>query len=249
MKKLIALLILGLLGFYVAWPAWSGYRLYSALNSGDEATLAGKIDFPSVRDSMRPAVAAEVDKQFDQQLRQAGGGLGSMLGGDIKKQMLPKLVDGVLQTVITPANVIRIARQGGSVAESVQKILAEQMSKAGGLPGSGGGSGSGGSMPSLPGGLGGLGGAAAKLGLPGMGGGSSEPAKTAPAPATPSAATATDKGKPQFGFSNIKSFGFNGPLGLGLSLAKDPGASKPDLTAVMSFSGFDWKLTKLVPHL
>jgi hypothetical protein len=255
MKKLIALVILALLGFYVAWPAWSGYRIFTALRSNDAALLESKIDFPRVRQSMRPAVEIEVDKQIDAQLKQAGGGAAAALGGELKKQLAPKLVDTVLESVVTPANVLRIAAEGGNVAGTVQKILAEQMGKAGGLPGLGdltrqGGSDSGGGrspggLGGVIGGLGGFGGAAGQLGIPGFGGGSPQVQQPPPQPAP----AASGGGKPSYGLSNIKGFGLDGPLGYWVSLARNGASAKPDVTAGMSFSGFDWKVTRVVPHL
>lgn len=60
MRKLIAVAILALAGFYVAWPAWSGYQIRNAFLTDDVALLAHKVDFPLVRQSLRPVVAAEV---------------------------------------------------------------------------------------------------------------------------------------------------------------------------------------------
>lgn len=256
MKRLIALAILLLLGFYVVWPAWSGYRIAAALQAKDAAMLKSKIDFTSVRAGLRPVVEVEVGKELD---KQAGQGLGSLLGGDLKKQMVPKLVDMVLDKVITGENVIRIASEGGNVAGSVQKIMMEQLSKSGGIPGlpsipglTGGGSGSSGG---LPGGLGGvLAGAAGAAGagglklpgglnIPGMGGGQAQ----APAAAAPAAAPKSDA-KPSFGMANIKSFGFS-PLAYTVGVGKDPAAPKPDATIKMRFTGFDWKITDIVPNL
>jgi Protein of unknown function (DUF2939) len=248
MKKLIALVVLAILGFYVAWPAWSGYRMAQALGDGDEALLAAKIDFPSVRESLRPVVTAEVEKGIQ---KQAGQGLGALLSGDFKTKLVPQLVDVVLQKVVTPANVIRIAKEGGDVAGSVEKILMEEMNKAGGIPGlpklpGGGGS----SVPALPGGLGGLGAlgaAGSQLGIPGLPGGGGQP-KATPPPAAAAPMAASDK-KASFGLSNIKNFGLDGPLGYRVSVAKDPAGAKADVTAGMRFTGFDWKLTSLVPNL
>ena len=254
MKKLIALIILGLLGFYVAWPAWSGYKLATALRDGDAAGLESKIDFPSVRQSLRPTVTVEVEKAI---AKQGSQGLGQLLTGDLKAQMMPKLVDAVLEKVVTPINVIRIAKEGGNVAGTVEKIMMEEMGKVGGIPGLKLPGGAGG-LPNLPGGLGtiaGAGAAATQLGipgipgLPGMGGG--QPPASAPAPAAPAAPKAADStSKPaSFGLGNIKSFGLDGPLGYSVSVAKDAAAGKPDLTAGMRFTGMDWKLTSVVPHL
>jgi hypothetical protein len=256
MKKLIGLLVLALLGFYIAWPAWSGYQIYSALNNKDSGLLERKVDFPRVRESMRPAVMGEVEKQIDQQLKQAGGGLGAVLGGDLKKQLMPKMMDAVLQTIVTPANVLRIAGEGGDVAGSVRKILEEQMAASGGLPVMpklGGTSGTGG-MALPGGGLSGLGGIATQMGVPGLPGmpglGGNAPANTVPPAPNPVAVpAATTAAKTKFGFSNIKSFGFNGPFGFKIAVAKDPAATAPDVTAGMSFSGFDWKVTEVVPRI
>lgn len=255
MKKLIALILLGLLGFYVAWPAWSGYKLATALRDGDVATLASKVDFPSVRQSLRPVVAAEVEKNLARQ----GGGL---LTGDLKQQLMPKMVDAVLETVVTPVNVIRIAKEGGNVGGIVEKIMMEEMGKAGGglnipglkLPGTSAG---GGGLPGLPGGLGtiaGAGAASTQLGLPGLPGlpgmGASQPKTSAPAATpAPAPAPAASTAPPSYGLANIKTFGFDGPLGYRVAVAKDPAAAKPDITAGMRFSGFDWKLTSVVPNL
>jgi hypothetical protein len=71
----------------------------------------------------------------------------------------------------------------------------------------------------------------------------------APAPAPAPAPAAKADQKPSYGLSNIKSFGFDGPLGLKLSVAQSPAATKPDVTAVMRFTGLDWKLTDVIPHL
>ena len=245
MKKLIALIALALLGFYVAWPAWSGYRIYSALNARDAAALAGKVDFPAVRESMRPAITTQIDRELEAQMKQANNPLGGLLGGDIRKQLLPKMVEGVLEAIVTPENIIRIASEGDA-AGSIRKILTEKMgTMAGGLP-LGGGSGGGG-VPGLPsGGLGQLGDLTKQLGLPGV----VAPPAAAPSPAAPapSAAPAAKKAS-VYGIGNIKGLGFDGPLGLRISVAQDATASVPDVTAGLSFTGGDWKLTKVIPRL
>lgn len=245
MKKIIALIVLALLGFYVAWPAWSGYRMAKALGDADETLLAAKVDFASVRESLRHVVTVEVEKGVQ---KQTGQGLGALLSGDFKTQLVPKLVDVVLEKVVTPANVIRIAKEGGDVAGTVEKIMMEEMSKTGGMAGLPKLPGAGGGAPPLPGGLGSLGGlgaAGSQFGLPGLPG--ARP-PTAPPPVASGAPAPNDK-KASFGLSNIKSFGLDGPLGYRIAVAKDPAGSKADVTAGMRFTGFDWKLTSLVPHL
>lgn len=260
MRKLLAFAILGLVGFYVVWPAWSGYRIAAALQSNDPVTLAGKIDFPSVRESLRPVVTGEVDKRLTQQMSQLGGGAGQLLTGDLKKQLMPKVVDGVLAALVTPENVIRIANDSGGVVKAIEKIVAEQAGKAAGglgamMPGGGGASGG---VPAGAGGLGNIlggvvtgGGLGLPGGLPALPGGLGAQPKPEAAPATapPPVATTADGKSSSVGFANIKSFALDGPLGFGVSIAKDGAQSKPDLTAGMAFTGGDWKLVRLVPHL
>lgn len=252
MKKLLALIVLAIFGFYAAWPIYSGWRLMNAMNNGDAAGLANLVDFDSVRRSMRPAVESQISQRVDEQVAQMNPLVGKM-AGEMKSQITAQLADTVLAQAVTPDNVIRIAREGGNFAGTVEKIVLEQMSKVGGLLGLPGGT-SGGGTPAIPGGLGGvlgglggLGGAVGQLGVPGMRGGAKVDSAPAPAPAPKSADASS--AKPSYGLSNIKSFGFAGPLGLSLSVARDPAAAKPDLTTVMRFTGSDWKITDVVPHL
>jgi Protein of unknown function (DUF2939) len=251
MKKLIGLVLLGLIGFYGLWPAYSGYQINNALQMKDAALLARKIDFDAVRVSLKPAVAEEVAKQLDSAGKDSG--LGGLLGGELKKQLLPQIVETAVATIVTPANVIRIYSEGGDLKSTVEKIMREKMAQ-GGLGQLGGAAGGGGAVPALPGGItlpGGLGGLGDLMGKAGI-----DPSKvggaigsTAPKPATPTpAATTTAKATPAFGLSNVKHLALAGPLGFEVGVAKDAAATKSDVIAGMSFTGFDWKLTKIVPN-
>jgi Protein of unknown function (DUF2939) len=257
MKKLIGLIILAALGFYVAWPAWSGYRIAQALSASDAAALEGKVDFPSVRESLRPVVAAEMGKRIDKEMQNLGP-LAQSIGGDLKKKMQGQLVDQVLATIVTPANVIKVAHDGGNIAASVEKVLAEAAGQLGAVSGGGaaaGGASAGGAAGGLGGLLGGaLGGAggtsAADIGgiLGKALGGMKKPAEAAaPAATDPKAAAAGSKRS--YGLGNLKGFGFEGPLSFYASVAKDASAPKADGTVGMSFTGGDWKLTRVVPNL
>lgn len=257
MKKLLALIILGLIGFYVAWPAWSAYRIAKALSDSDEAVLARKIDFPSVRQSLRPSVITEIEKKFQDHTSR---GFGTLLSGDVKKRAVQKLVEVMLDKVVTPVNIIRIAQQGGDVSAAIEKVLMEELAKVGGLPGIPSLPGMTGGTPALPGGGLGTAGAAGPFGIPGMTGtnipglgGATPPAATPPPVATPPPMASTppatkgaDAGR-SFGLGNLKGFHFDGPLGFMVSLAKDATATKPDVTVGMRFTDLDWKLSSVVP--
>ena len=226
MKKLILLVLLLALGFYVGWPAWSGYQIWDGLKRSDAPLLERKIDFPAVRETLRPAVAAEVDRS-----------LASAGGSALQKQLAPELVELALQTVVTPQNIVAVFAGGPDALSSVTDIVGKKVGGLGGLLPSGGGAAGGGSP--LPGGL----------KIPGLGqlgkafGGDDKAAKPAK-PATPKRAE-----KPvSYGFSNIKSFAFAGPLAFEVGIARDPNAKAADATARMGFKDLDWKLTGLTLH-
>jgi hypothetical protein len=256
MKRLIGLIILAALGFYVAWPAWSGYKIAQALSASDSGALEGKIDFPAVRESLRPVVTAEMSKRIDKEMQNLGP-LAQSIGGDVKKKMQAQLVDQVLATIVTPANVIKIAHDGGNIAGSVEKVLAEAAGQLGAVAGGGAaaGGGIGGLLGGVLGGAAGTAGAGAASGVDIGGllgkalGEAKKPAEAAPAPVAADPKAASAGGKRSFGLGNLKGFGFEGPLSFYASLAKDASAVKADGTVGMSFTGGDWKLTRVVPNL
>ncbi len=261
MIRLLGLVIVAALGFYVAWPAWSGYRIAQALSASDASALEGKIDFPAVRASLRPVVAAEMSKRIDKEM-QSLGPLAQSIGGDLKTKMQGQLVDQVLATVVTPANVIKIAHDGGDIAKSVEKVMAEAAGQMGAVAGggatAGGAASGGGGIGGLLGGV--LGGATGAAGAGGASGvdiggllgkalGGKKAAEAEPAPAAADAKAAPAAGKRSFGLGNLKAFGFEGPLSFYASVAKDASAAKADGTVGMSFTGGDWKLTRVTPNL
>jgi hypothetical protein len=127
---------------------------------------------------------------------------------------------------------IRIASEAGPIKETIERVMREQMGR--GLPSTGLPAGDG---ASSDGGRG-LG---ARLGRIMRNG--NQPAAEpdgAPAPA--------EQPKRKFSLSNVKSFSFSGPLSFQVGLVKDPVAATADVTAQMSFTGGDWKLTGLVPR-
>ena len=173
MKRLIALLILVLIGFYVVWPGWSAYQIAAAIKARDAATLDRKIDFPSVRTTLRPVAEQKIGEIYDTFQAQSGPAA-AVIVGQIKKDVIPKFAETALGTLVTSGNLIRVVTEGGTIKQNAEKILQEQIGKLG-LPGLGG---AGMQLPAgikLPGGLGGnlggLGDIAGKMGLPGLGGG------------------------------------------------------------------------------
>jgi hypothetical protein len=207
---------------------------------------------------LRPVVTAEMGKRIDKEMQNLGP-LAQSIGGDLKTKMQGQLVDQVLATVVTPANVIRIAHDGGNIAASVEKVLGEAAGQIGAVAGGGalagkasGGGGLGGILGGVLGGTPGAGGASGGdlAGILGKAlGGMKKSAETAPAAAPADPKSAAPAGKRSFGLGNLKAFGFDGPLSFYASVAKDASAPKADGTVGMSFTGGDWKLTRVVPNL
>lgn len=247
MKRIISLLLLVGLAFYGAWPAYSGYQIRTALETKDAALLSAKVDFPSVRESMRPAVTAKVETTLSELAKKAGPG-GAALVEKLKTQLSPKIVEAALNSLVKPETLIRIHADGRKIKDSMNRIVAEQAAGGFGGPagaGTGGGTGQGdGSGGGL---LDKIGKAVEGFGIdPGKATGGLLGKKDEAEPAgEPKDGTPARK----YGLANIKSAGFNGPLGLSLGVAKDAAATEPDVTAEMSFTGTDWKLTGLVPRL
>jgi hypothetical protein len=266
MKRFIFLVILLLIGFYAAWPAFTGYRIYQGLERNDPAVLAAKIDFPSVRKSMRGPVLAQVNTRIETIMKGLGPAT-KLVGEQIPKGNIEKIVDGALATVVTPEKVADVYSKGGDFNSAIKEAVLDQIDKMGGLAqvlnlgkllGGGEGEGQtsgGGSIGGfkIPGGLGGLlknkevgdaiGGLAGKLGL--------DPAKLAGKlfPASGEGPDSSTGKTASIGLGNIKSFGFNGPTALQLGVARKAEAAGPDVTTELAFRNYDWRVTKLTPNL
>lgn len=257
MKRLSSLLAVLLIAFYVAWPAFSAFQIHQALEAQDAAALEGRVDFARVRESLRPAATAEAERTIDEQVKKAGGSAG-VLAGEIAKKALPKLVEASLDAAVTPQSIIRIYAEGGSIKDSLTRIVQEQFFGVGGLTGLGtlGSTGSTGASP--PAGSSVWGKALESIGkATGLDLGSpptasttssKSPVRTLNAPVSTGPAESAAP-KPTFGLANIKRLGPTGPLSMEVGLARDAAAKEPDITAEMGFTGTGWKLTALRPKL
>jgi hypothetical protein len=275
MKRLLLLvLIVMVAGFYVGWPAWSGYRIHQALKTHDAETLERKIDFASVRVGMRPIVTGEVDKALDRMQRDAGS-LSAAFAAAVRKDLAPRIVDAALHTFVTPQNVIKMVQRGGSVRDMVRQSMSEQMGRKSGraaiaaaapMPMAG-------SEPERR--TAGLGGIMERLSRPrGSADGiaPSEPAETAPSapdaspppvsdpapavpPASPPAMSEASTAPPppaprrQISFANIKYFSITGPLSFEIGVNRRAEATEPEVVVEMAFRDGDWKVIRVVPRI
>jgi len=272
MIRILLVLFVVLLIGWVAWPAFSAYQIYGGMKSADVGVLQKKINWTSLRTSLRPVVSKEVDKAIS---KFGGGGVLAALGPQIKQQFAPKIIDMALKNIVTPEGLSEVMAHGGDVSSMVSKMVRKQVGKLGGL-----GNGLGGALGGLTGGgdsssggglggaLGGLfGGGKKKGGLGSILGGlaGNKHVRDAAGGALGKVMGGrkrannndddeddSDKAKPKapsYGFSNLKRFAYTGLGSMEVGVAKDPAADSSDIIAVMEFQDFDWKLTGLIPKI
>lgn len=119
MRQILILLLCLLFIFYVGWPAWSIYRIYGALEKNDATTLEGKVDFPSVRDSLKPAIRAEVDKMLD---RTMGDAAARLREGSLRQQIGPQLLETVLNKIVTPQSIASLYAWRGDISQVLKGV-------------------------------------------------------------------------------------------------------------------------------
>jgi hypothetical protein len=122
MRRIAALVMCGLLVFYVAWPAWSGYRISQAFETNDVALLDSKIDFERVRANLKPALAAELDKSLEQ-LRQNQSGFGALVATGLKGDVATRLLDTALEATVTAPALMRVVRDGRDMRDMMRGML------------------------------------------------------------------------------------------------------------------------------
>ncbi|MAI48591.1 MAG: DUF2939 domain-containing protein [Hyphomicrobiaceae bacterium TMED74] len=240
MGRLLVAILFALIVFYIAWPAVSAWQIYGAVQDKDPSALSSKVDFLSVRESMRPAVEARISWKIEE-MKQSQSGTSAIVAGLVQGGMLGQLTGIVLKSIVTPENMIRLAHEKGSLPEKIERIIRDQMGGVGGRLAQGTGN-----AQSSVGGLfkklnNSAGGGIIKSFKPG-----SQPSETQVAKKIEKQAAGSLLA---VGIDNIKSFGFAGPLAFDIGFARDPKALKPDLTARMEFKEFDWQLTQVVPQL
>ena len=118
MRKLLFLPLGLLLVFYVAWPAWSIYQIYDALEKNDATTLERKIDFPSVRESLKPAIRAVIDRRLD---RTTGDAAGQPPDGRLRQQIGP-LMETILNKIVTPQGIASLYAWRGDISQVLKDV-------------------------------------------------------------------------------------------------------------------------------
>jgi hypothetical protein len=97
---LVGLALVAFAALYLASPVLSFRALSDAARDGDAGRLARQVDFPAVRDSLKPQLRARVADLDTGPL----GALGALLGG--------RIVDQVVDIAVTPEAVAAMVRTG-----------------------------------------------------------------------------------------------------------------------------------------
>lgn len=224
MKKLLLLVLSLLLAFYVGWPLWSAYRIHAALESSDAQSLESKVDFASVRESLKPYVTAEVERVFE---KAGGGAAGRLLGGALAQRLTPQLVETVLTSVVTPQRIGELYRRRADIKDYLEERMSRRDGRA---EGSG--------NQTRPADEPGDAKAADRLGAQ----------AGAENPAIASATGDDGRQRRKLGIRSIRRIAFSGPLEVEVGIARNPQSTEADIVARLGFTGFDWKLVGLVPR-
>jgi hypothetical protein len=130
MRKLfyLLLIVMAVLGFYVAWPGWSAYQIHTALAAKDAETLERKIDFASVRASLRKAAA---DKLAQLYVPPPTGPSSPALVERLKQETVSRTVEGALANLVTANGLVLLVSEGGPLKDSVERMLRDQMTRGG----------------------------------------------------------------------------------------------------------------------
>ena len=130
MKRLLLLLTVALLlgiAFFVAWPSWAVYEIYSAIQAKDAAALERKIDLPSVRASLRSAAADKIAQLY---VPTQSGPTSPVLAERLKREAVERLVGNALENVVTPYSLLLLVSEGGPLKAGVERLLRDQMGRA-----------------------------------------------------------------------------------------------------------------------
>lgn len=100
----VAAAAVGLFG--IAWaaaPVLAAQALLRAAKAGDESRIEQMVDFPSLRESLKSELNAELMARMNRDPRMADSGLGGL-----GMMLAPMILSGAVDTLVTPAVVARM---------------------------------------------------------------------------------------------------------------------------------------------
>lgn len=248
--------LLALAAFYGAWPAYTGYVIRTAIKGGDAASLAAKVDFAAVRANLRPVVVTEVQRMIEER-RENGNALTRSIARRMNGGLTRRLTLTVVDRVATPENTIRLAHYGGTLRQFLRRAVTDELARPGATEaGTGGAGGSAIEKEARELRRGVLDRILGRSGKRDKGGAvAAEPAKTAEpqAPSQPAPEPAAVPEAPpvprKLTLANVKRLALTGPLTLEVGINRDASQHWAEITAVLQFTGLDWRVVALVPSL
>jgi hypothetical protein len=95
---LVALIVIGLLATYVAWPIYTALEIRDAMIAGDSAALAARIDWDAVRSSLRASMSTQATARLDADPDAPA----PTTWKRIKRTVAPRLAGGLIDRYVTP---------------------------------------------------------------------------------------------------------------------------------------------------
>jgi Protein of unknown function (DUF2939) len=90
---------LALAVLYLAGPLWAGWNLRQAMRNRDTASLEARVDWQTLRQNMKPRLAAALKDDADKS---------GMIGGLLKRAVGGTISNAAIDTFVTPGNLARI---------------------------------------------------------------------------------------------------------------------------------------------
>ena len=98
LKLLLATLLLGIA--YIAWPMFTALQIREAIVAGDTATLERKVEWASVRASLKQSLSAETKARLEKDPNAPAPSLWQR----IKGSLAPSLAESAVDRYVTPEN-------------------------------------------------------------------------------------------------------------------------------------------------
>lgn len=102
-KKTMTWIVVGFVILYGLSPYYATYRLFQALSSGDKEELDARIDFPSLRASLKDELNAMLMKNIVKSADQKDNPFAGLA-----LVLMPKIVDSMVDAYVTPSGIATI---------------------------------------------------------------------------------------------------------------------------------------------
>ncbi len=124
MRKIIAgvTFLTGLCVSYAVWPLWTAWSIRDAIRTGNSAYLETAVDWPSVKETLKPSLVAMA--------LGPGGGNGAAAGfwESVKSYAGARAADALVERIVTPEGLPVLFSYGKAYRERIKGQLDEEAS-------------------------------------------------------------------------------------------------------------------------